>query len=37
MFHQTITFCVEWVAPVMMAGFFVSLPHFLDRVPPGKH
>ena len=37
MFHEVITFCVYWVAPVMMGGFFVILPHLLNNLKPGKH
>ena len=37
MFHTVIDFSIHWVAPVMMGGFFVILPHLLNNLKPGKH
>lgn len=37
MIHQIASFCIHWVAPLLMGGFFAVLPHLLNNLKPGKH
>ena len=37
MYHETVSFLVYWVAPVMTGAFIAVLPVLLHNAPTGKH